>query len=161
MGTNMKTLNLNKLTILLGLFLVSAFFTTAANASCRYTDAGLLDVVSGDTDAPVYETSRSARGDQCSDTPDEYEITFYKLGLCTATTIANDLSRSRNYTRLTFVGRTIPMFTIYSSRNFEDNYRSRLYVRLCTCVNQVVSRYCARLQLYWWVGETICLEQVQ
>jgi len=30
--------------------------------------------------------------DACSDTPDEYEITFYKLGICTATTAANDLS---------------------------------------------------------------------
>ena len=92
----------------------------------------------------------------------ELEPLLFQVGFrCNRSTIANDLSRSRNYTRLTFVGRTIPMFTIYSSRNFEDNYRSRLYVRLCTCVNQVVSRYRARLQLYWWVGETICLEQVQ
>ena len=91
----MKTLNLNKILLLISLFLISAVFTTAADASCRYTDAGLLDVAvdgSGNSDAPVYETSRGARGDQCSDTPDEYEITFYKLGLCTATTIANDLS---------------------------------------------------------------------
>ena len=88
----MKTLNLNKILLLISLFLISAVFTTAADASCRYTDAGLLDVVSGDSDAPVYETAYSQRTDQCSDTPDEYEITFYKLGLCTATTAANDLS---------------------------------------------------------------------
>jgi hypothetical protein len=91
----MKTLHLNKLFILIGLFLISAIFSTSADASCRYTDAGLLDVAvdgSGNSDAPVYETSQNARGDQCSDTPDEYEITFYKLGLCTATTAANDLS---------------------------------------------------------------------
>ena len=91
----MKTFNLNKIILLISLFLISAVFTTAADASCRYTDAGLLDVAvdgAGNSDAPVYETSRGARGDQCSDTPDEYEITFYKLGLCTATTIANDLS---------------------------------------------------------------------
>ena len=88
----MKTLNLNKIILLISLFLISAVFSTAADASCRYTDAGLLDVVSGNTDAPVYETSRGARGDQCSDTPDEYEITFYKLGICTASTAANDLS---------------------------------------------------------------------
>ena len=91
----MKTFNLNKIILLISLFLISAVFTTAADASCRYTDAGLLDVAvdgSGNSDAPVYETSRSARGDQCSDTPDEYEITFYKLGICTATTAANDLS---------------------------------------------------------------------
>ena len=72
--------------------MISAVFSTSADASCRYTDAGLLDVVSGDSDAPVYETAYSQRTDQCSDTPDEYEITFYKLGLCTATTAANDLS---------------------------------------------------------------------
>ena len=72
--------------------MISAVFSTSADASCRYTDAGLLDVVSGNSDAPVYETAYSQRTDQCSDTPDEYEITFYKLGLCTATTAANDLS---------------------------------------------------------------------
>ena len=88
----MKTLYLNKLFILIGLFLISAVFSTSADASRRYTDAGLLDVVSGNSDAPVYETAYSQRTDQCSDTPDEYEITFYKLGLCTATTAANDLS---------------------------------------------------------------------
>ena len=88
----METLHLNKLFILLGLFLISTVFTTSADASCRYTDAGLLDVVSGNSDAPVYETAYSQRSDQCSDTPDEYEITFYKLGLCTASTAANDLS---------------------------------------------------------------------
>ena len=91
----MKTLNLNKLILITGLFVVSIIFSSAADASCRYTDAGLLDVAvdgSGNSDAPVYETSRGARGDQCSDTPDEYEITFYKLGICTASTAANDLS---------------------------------------------------------------------
>lgn len=72
--------------------MISAVFSTSADASCRYTDAGLLDVVSGNSAAPVYETAYSQRTDQCSDTPDEYEITFYKLGLCTATTAANDLS---------------------------------------------------------------------
>ena len=69
----MKTLNLNKLILITGLFVVSIIFSSAADASCRYTDAGLLDVAvdgSGNSDAPVYETSRNARGDQCSDTPD-------------------------------------------------------------------------------------------
>ena len=91
----MKTLNLNKILLLISLFLISAVFSMGAEASCRYTDAGLLDVAvdgSGNSDAPVYETSQDARGEQCSDTPDEYEITFYKLGLCTASTAANDLS---------------------------------------------------------------------
>jgi hypothetical protein len=91
----MKTLNLNKILLLISLFLISAVFSMGAEASCRYTDAGLLDVAvdgSGNSDAPVYETSQDARGEQCSDTPDEYEITFYQLGLCTASTAANDLS---------------------------------------------------------------------
>ena len=88
----MKTLHLNKIKILVGLFLISTIFATGADASCRYTDAGLLDVVSGNSAAPVYETSAGQRTDACSDTPDEYEITFYKLGICSATTAANDLS---------------------------------------------------------------------
>ena len=88
----MKTLHLNKIIILIGLFLISIAFSTGVDASCRYTDAGLLDVVSGNSAAPVYETSAGQRTDACSDTPDEYEITFYKLGICTATTAGNDLS---------------------------------------------------------------------
>ena len=50
----MKTLNLNKILLLISLFLISAVFSTAADASCRYTDAGLLDVAvdgSGNSDA--------------------------------------------------------------------------------------------------------------
>ena len=43
----MKTLNLNKLSILLGLFLVSAFFTTGANAECQTTGAKINIDVSG------------------------------------------------------------------------------------------------------------------
>ena len=45
----MKTFNLNKIILLISLFLIAAVFSTAAEASCRYTDAGLLDVVSGNT----------------------------------------------------------------------------------------------------------------
>jgi hypothetical protein len=87
----MKTFNLNKIILLISLFLISAVFSTASDASCRYND-GLLDVQSGNQQYQVYETARGAYADACSDTPDEYEITFYKLGICTATTVANDLS---------------------------------------------------------------------
>jgi hypothetical protein len=52
----------------------------------------LLDVKSGNQQYQVYDASNSRYADACTDTPDEYEITFYKLGLCTATTAANDLS---------------------------------------------------------------------
>ena len=87
----MKTLNLNKLILLTGLFIVSIIFSTGADASCRY-NSGLLDVQSGAQQYQVYESSVGRYVDACKDTPGEYEITFYKLGLCTATTIANDLS---------------------------------------------------------------------
>ena len=87
----MKTLNLNKILLLISLFLISAVFSTASDASCRY-NSGLLDVQSGDQEDQVYETAAGGYSDACSDTPDEYELTFYKLGICTATTAANDLS---------------------------------------------------------------------
>jgi len=89
----MKTLHLNKIIILIGLFLISITFSTGADASCRY-NSGLLDVQSGDQEYQVYDDAIAGGRyvDACNDTPDEYEITFYKLGLCTATTAANDLS---------------------------------------------------------------------
>ena len=52
----------------------------------------MLDVQSGSQQYQVYDASNSRYADACADTPDEYEITFYKLGICTATTAANDLS---------------------------------------------------------------------
>ena len=52
----------------------------------------MLDVQSGDRQYQVYETTAGQYTDACTDTPDEYEITFYKLGICNATTAANDLS---------------------------------------------------------------------
>jgi len=88
----MKIININKLTALIALFIISVIFSTGAEASCRYTAAGLLDTVSGNSAATVHETTRGIRTDQCSDTPSEYELTFYKLGICTANTSANNLS---------------------------------------------------------------------
>ena len=89
----MKTLNLNKIIILIGLFLISIAFSTGADASCKY-NSGLLDVQSGNQEYQVYDDAIAGGRyvDACNDTPDEYEITFYKLGLCTATSAANDLS---------------------------------------------------------------------
>ena len=89
----MKTLNLNKLILIAVLFIVSIIFSSAVDASCRY-NSGLLDVESGNQQYQVYDDASDIGRyvDACNDTPDEYEITFYKLGLCTATTAANDLS---------------------------------------------------------------------
>ena len=85
----MKTLNVNKLTILLGLFLVSAFFTTGANAECATTGTKIT-IDTSDPAEPVNDGD--GLGDSCSQTPDEYKMTFYKIGLCTADTSFNDLS---------------------------------------------------------------------
>jgi len=86
----MKTLNLNKLTILLGLFLVSAFFTTGAYAECQTTGAKInINVGTGDA---VDNGEGDSTVDSCNQTPDSYKMTFYKIGLCTADTSFNDLS---------------------------------------------------------------------
>jgi hypothetical protein len=96
----MKTLNLNKLTILLGLFLVSAFYTTSANAACVESSAGVIetDYSSGNGDKPVTDTvadEEIAAGDQknsCLVTPSEYKLVFYKYGICKADPSLGDLS---------------------------------------------------------------------
>jgi len=86
----MKTLNLNKLSILLGLFLVSAFFTTGAYAECQTTGAKInINVGTGDA---VDNGEGDSTVDSCNQTPDSYKMTFYKIGLCTADTSFNDLS---------------------------------------------------------------------
>ena len=102
----MKTLNINKLTILLGLFLVSAFFTTGANAACVVNAAGAIDMIEDadngkihdtvttfDDDGEVdYQAGGNARKNDCTVTPDAYKLKFYKVGLCTADPDLNDLT---------------------------------------------------------------------
>ena len=95
----MKTLNLNKLTILLGLFLVSAFFTTGANAACVESSAGVIETdYSGNGENPVTDTvadEEVAAGVQkrsCLVTPIEYKLVFYKYGICKADPSLGDLS---------------------------------------------------------------------
>ena len=87
----MKTLNLNKLITLTILAFFSIIFSVGADASCYKTN-GVIETYNGNTDAQVKSDRDGNFYDQCSDTPDEYEITFYKLGICTASTIENDLS---------------------------------------------------------------------
>ena len=95
----MKTLNLNKLTMLLGLFLVSAFFTMSANAACVVDADGDIETDYTDGDGrPVTDTvgdDENAAGDQldfCLVTPTEYKLVFYKYGLCKTDPSLGDLS---------------------------------------------------------------------
>jgi len=95
----MKTLNLNKLTILLGLFLVSAFFTTGANAACVLNTAGAITTNYTETAGkPVTDSigdSDNAAGnpvDYCQVTPASYKLVFYKYGLCKTDPDLGDLS---------------------------------------------------------------------
>ncbi len=90
----MKTLNLNKLTILISLFLISVVFSTGANATCKENADGKIITVDGSAELQVIDVGAQGERayDSCTQTPDEYKLTFYKLGLCTADTSFNDLS---------------------------------------------------------------------
>jgi len=88
----MKTLNLNKLTILLGLFLVSAFFTTGANAGCILNADGEI-VTNYSTNTPVQDDFATGTDTSvCRVTPDIYELKFYKYGICKTDPSFGDLS---------------------------------------------------------------------
>jgi len=89
----MKTLNLNKLTILLGLFLVSAFFTTGANAACVVNADGAIVTVAGDSRQPVQDDFASGtQSNTCRVTPTNYDLQFYKYGICKTDPSFGDLS---------------------------------------------------------------------
>ena len=95
----MKTLNLNKLTILLGLFLVSAFFTSSANAACVVNGGGAIVTSYANGDGrPVTDTvgdednEAGVQVDSCLVTPTEYKLVFYKYGICKADPSLGDLS---------------------------------------------------------------------
>ena len=95
----MKTLNLNKLTIVLGLFLVSAFFTTGANAACVVdADGDIVTTYANSDGKGVTDTvgdSDNAAGtqvDYCLVTPTEYKLVFYKYGICKKDPDLGDLS---------------------------------------------------------------------
>ena len=102
----MKTLNINKLTILLGLFLVSAFFTTGANAACVVNAAGAIDMITSADNGKIHDTvttyddegeveyqaGGNTRKNDCTVTPDAYKLKFYKVGVCTADPDLNDLT---------------------------------------------------------------------
>ena len=99
----MKTLNLNKLTILLGLFLVSAFFTMSANAACvTNSDGAIITSYTGSAGDNGLNPVKDTRGNEdevafsktnnCQVTPSEYKLVFYKYGLCKADPSLGDLS---------------------------------------------------------------------
>ena len=74
MGINIKTLNLNKLTILISLFLISVVFSSGAQANSCVKDAnGVIETAAGNSDNQVKATNgeQTAFTDACVDTPDE------------------------------------------------------------------------------------------
>ena len=88
----MKTLNLNKLTILIGLFLVSAFFTTSANAGCILNADGAI-VTNYSINTPVRDDfATGTDSNQCRVTPERYTLKFYKFGICKTDPSLGDLS---------------------------------------------------------------------
>lgn len=86
----MKTLKLNKLLLLVGIILISSLFATTSSADCATT--GDKITTAEDSGTPVDNQEGDGAGDQCNQTPDSYQMTFYKLGLCKADTSYNDLS---------------------------------------------------------------------
>lgn len=83
------------------LFIAILLFSLSADAVCRKNTAGtavvINDLVVGDGQRPVTsladeEFNVDTPTDACSDTPDSYQIKFYKMGLCTASPAGNDLS---------------------------------------------------------------------
>ena len=84
----MKTLNLNKILLLLSLSIVASLFANPATATC----VKVGDVITTESSTTPVTDSVAGAGDQCSDTPDFYKLNFFKLGLCTADPSSNDLS---------------------------------------------------------------------
>ena len=100
----MKTLNINKLTILISLFFASVFFTTTANALCNVNADGEIIFNNSSLSAPVSDDTTIAgeytAGDAAADclvTPDTYRLTLYKFGICTADPDLNDLTSCKMF----------------------------------------------------------------
>ena len=100
----MKTLNVNKILLLISLFLISAVFSTAADALCTVNADGEIITPASDNENKVSDdtTTYDAEGNVdypagradnvCLITPATYKIVFYKVGVCTADPDLNDLS---------------------------------------------------------------------
>ena len=95
----MKTLNINKLTILICLFFASVFFTTTANALCTVNSDGEIIFDASTLEAPVSddttiagEYNAGADAADCLVTPDTYRLVLHKFGICKADPDLNDLT---------------------------------------------------------------------
>ena len=139
----MKTLNLNKITLLIALFFVAIAFSNSANALCVVDGNGAIVTVSGDSETPVKddtgddETAANTATDNCTITPDIYRINFYKFGLCTADPDLNDLTSCQFFFEQAAgvevdiqkdVSATLPIPEFY----IEPNTYQYLYVQLST-----------------------------
>jgi hypothetical protein len=139
----MKTLNLNKIALLIALFFVAIAFSNSANALCVVDGNGAIVTVSGDSRTPVKddtgddETAANTATDNCTITPDVYRLNFYKFGLCTADPDLNDLSSCQFFFEQAAgvevdiqkdVSATLPIPEFY----IEPNTYQYLYVQLST-----------------------------
>lgn len=139
----MKTLNLNKIALLIALFFVAIAFSNSANALCVVDGNGAIVTVSGDSRTPVKddtgddETAANTATDNCTITPDIYRINFYKFGLCTADPDLNDLTSCQFFFEQAAgvevdiqkdVSATLPIPEFY----IEPNTYQYLYVQLST-----------------------------
>jgi len=140
----MKTLNINKLTILFGLFLISVFFTTSANALCVVNGDGAIVIAAdsdGNSETPVKddtadeEIAANTAKESCLITPNVYKLNIYKFGLCTANPDLNDLSSCQMFFKSaagieldiqTGVSATLPIAEFY----IEPGTYPYLYVQL-------------------------------
>ncbi len=140
----MKTLNLNKITLLIALFFVAIAFSNSANALCVVDGNGAIVTVSGNSTEPVKDDTTIAgeytagdATDNCLVTPDVYRLNFYKFGLCTADPDLNDLSSCQFFFEQAAgvevdiqkdVSATLPIPEYY----IESNTYQYLYVQLST-----------------------------
>jgi hypothetical protein len=139
----MKTLNLNKIALLIALFFVAIAFSNSANALCVVDGNGAIVTVSGDSRTPVKddtgddETAANTATDNCTITPDIYRLNFYKFGLCTADPDLNDLTSCQFFFEQAAgvevdiqkdVSATLPIPEFY----IEPNTYQYLYVQLST-----------------------------
>ncbi len=139
----MKTLNLNKIALLIALFFVAIAFSNSANALCVVDGNGAIVTVSSDSRTPVKddtgddETAANTATDNCTITPDIYRLNFYKFGLCTANPDLNDLTSCQFFFEQAAgvevdiqkdVSATLPIPEFY----IEPNTYQYLYVQLST-----------------------------
>ena len=109
-----------KISALIALLISSFIFSNTANATCQKTGTAIT-TVSGNSAKSVDNGSGAA--DSCSDTPDAYKLSFYRMSLCTADPSELDLSTCQDMlpTQSTSVDHTItyPTETIFDIPAFE------------------------------------------